>query len=66
METKFTLGEEIAVSSSICLRILELSKTIHDCRTLGQEPDVLLTAMASLKSAYSKITGVDFDTVYHK
>lgn len=65
MDIKLSFSEEIAVSSAICLRILELSKTIHDCRTLGQDPAVLLTAMASLKSAFSKITGVDFDTVHH-
>ena len=43
METKLTFGEEIAVSSAICLRILELSKTIHDCRTLGQYSGELST-----------------------
>jgi hypothetical protein len=37
METKLSFGEEIAVTSAITLRILDLSKTINDCRTLGQD-----------------------------
>lgn len=65
METKLTFGEEIAVTSAICLRILDLSKTIHDCRTLGQDFGVLETAVVSLKSAFKKISGVDFDSVHH-
>ena len=65
MEIKLTFDEEIAVSTAIRLRILDLSKTIHDCRTPGQEPGVLLTSMATLKSAFRKISGVDFDSVYH-
>lgn len=65
METKLTFGEEIAVTSAICLRIFDLSKTINDCRTLGQDYSVLETALASLKSAFKKITGVDFDSVHH-
>lgn len=65
METKLTFREEIAVTSAITLRILHLSRTIHDCRTLGQDFAVLETALASLKSAFKKITGVDFDSVHH-
>lgn len=65
METKLTFGEEIAVTSAITLRILELSKTIHDCETLGQDFGALETSVASLKSSFRKITGIDFDTVHH-
>lgn len=65
METKLTFAEEIAVSSAITLRIIELSKSIYDCRTLGQECQVLLNSMTYLKSAYRKVTGVDFDVVSH-
>lgn len=65
METKLTFGEEIVVTSAICLRILELSKTIHDCETLGQDFRVLTVAVGNLKSAFRKITGVDFDSVHH-
>lgn len=67
METKLTFGEEIAVSFAICLRILELSKTVNDCRSLGHysDVDVLVTAVDCLKSAFRKVTGVDFDCVHH-
>lgn len=65
METKLTFGEEIAATSAITLRILDLSKTIQDCRALGEDFAVLETALASLKSAFKKITGVDFDSVHH-
>lgn len=65
MDTQLTFPEEIAVSSAITLRIIELSNTIHDCRTLGQDCQVLLNAMSYLKSAFRKLTGVDFDSVSH-
>lgn len=65
METKLTFGEEIAVTSAITLRILDLSQIINDCRALGQDFDVLETSLASLKSAFRTITGVDFDSVHH-
>lgn len=65
METKLTFGEEIAITSAICLRILELNKTIQDCRTLGEVFDALVPAVDALKSAYRKLTGVDFDSVHH-
>lgn len=65
METKLTFGEEISVTTAICFRILDLSKIIRDCQTLGQDPSVLETSVDTLKSAYKKITGVDFDSVNH-
>lgn len=65
METILTFEEEIAVTSAITLRVLVLSKIIQDCRTLGQDVVVLETSLASLKSAFRKITGVDFDSVHH-
>lgn len=65
METKLTFGEEIVVTSAICSRILDLSKIIQDCRTLGQDFSVLETDVVSLKSALKKITGIDFDSVHH-
>lgn len=65
METKLTFSEEIAVSTAICLRILEISKTIDECRTLGYDYDVLTVAIDNLKSAFRKVTGVDFDSVHH-
>lgn len=64
METKLTFGEEISVTSAISLRILDLSKTIHDCQTLGQDFRVLSITVDNLKSAFRKITGVDFDRVH--
>lgn len=65
METKLTFSEEIAVSTAICLRILDLSKTIDECRTLGNDYDVLIPVVDNLKSAFRKVTGVDFDSVHH-
>lgn len=65
METKLTFSEEIAVSSAICLRILDLSKTIDECRALGYDFDVLIIARDNLKSAFKKVTGVEFDSVHH-
>lgn len=65
METKLTFEEEIAVTSAIILRIFDLTKTINDCRILGQDICVLETVVASLKSAFRKLTGIDFDSVHH-
>ena len=65
METKLNVSEEIAVSNDICLRILDLSKTIDECRTLGNDYDVLIPVVDNLKSAFRKVTGVDFDSVHH-
>ncbi len=64
METKLTFGEEFAVSSAICLLISDLTKTIHDCNALGKDLEVLSVAVANLKSAFNKVTGVDFDSVH--
>lgn len=65
METKLTFSEEIAVSSAICMRILEISKTMQDCRVLGIDSGVLPKSVEALKSAFQKVTGVDFDSVHH-
>lgn len=64
METKFTFSEEIAVSSSIVLRILDLKKDIEECKVLGVEYSTLTLCIDNLKSAYRKLTGVDFDSIY--
>lgn len=65
METKLTFSEEIAVSTAICLRISDLSKTIDECRLLGDDFDVFIAVRDNLKSAFRKVTGVDFDSVHH-
>lgn len=66
METKLTFSEEVAVSTAICLRILELTKTINDSLALGQNCDVLFPVVDDLKSAFKKINGVDFNSVHHE
>lgn len=64
METKLTFGEEIAVSSSIVLRILSLKKDIEDCKVLGIEYASYTLCIDNLKSAYRKLTGVDYDKIH--
>lgn len=64
METKLTFGEEIAVSSSIVLRILSLKKDIEDCKVLGIAYASYTLCIDNLKSAYRKLTGVDFASVH--
>ena len=64
METKFTFQEEIAVSTAIVLRILGLKKDIEECKVLGVEYASFTLCIDNLKSAYRKLTGVDFDSVH--
>ena len=65
METKFTFSEETAVATAICLRILELLKTIDECVVLGHDCAILYLVVDDLKSAFKKVTGVEFDSVHH-
>ena len=65
METKLTFEEELAVSSAVSLRIRELSQTIHDCEPLGLDTSVLKEVCDNLLVAYRKLTGVEFNSVYH-
>ena len=64
METKLTFAEEIAASISIVLRILGLKKDIEECKVLGVEYASFTLCIENLKSAYRKLTGVDFDSVH--
>ena len=64
METKLTFSEETAVATAICLRILEINKTIDECVALGQDCGVLYTVVDDLKSAFRKVTGVEFYSVH--
>ena len=64
METKLTFSEEVAVTSSIVLRILALKNDIQDCKVLGVDYAAYTLCIQNLKSAYRKLTGVDFDSVH--
>lgn len=60
-----TFDEELAVSSAVSLRILDLSKTIEDCQPLGLHTDTLCKVRDTLMVAYRKLTGVDYKFQNH-
>lgn len=65
METKLTFFEEMAVVNAISLRIRDLSQLIHHCSIVDLDTSALSDVCGCLKSAYRKLTGVEFDSVYH-
>lgn len=67
METKLSFFEEMAVANAISLRIRDLSQLINHCSTVGLDTSALSDVCGCLKSAYRKLTGVEYNSTYpHK
>lgn len=64
METKLTIQEELAVANAVSLHIRDLSQTIEKCVSPDCDTTVLCDIREKLKSAFRKLTGVNYSDLY--